>query len=610
MRHQVIRQLLISAVCHSCILTAAVSQEGTAQETSAFQEMLQRKGLTDITREMSDAKTIQMDMPACSYMNITGTTKMPQKKTEEQHVWMDVYTDNGTHFRKRAVISAQGNSSLQFPKKNFKADFVEDEWVGDKPTDITIGDWVKQDGFHFKAYYTDYLRGVAVVGLRLYDQMALNTGRAWTRAVEHIGKPKENARCYPDGFPCIVYLNGEFYGIFAWQLKKHRDNMNQKKTTEEHIHLDGKLSTINFWGAESISWKDFEVRNPKGLYTMDGNPYDGDNPKELMDETSAHFGSDTDDTASQEDKERTARVKHRIVALSHAYSKVEDMRASNADTAEIHTFIESRFDLPGMLDYACLHFAVNNYDGFSKNWQWFTYDGEKWFVAPYDLDCIIGNRHTGTFLVPPDRNYASGGNPWQLLKTYGPMSWLTSYYADELKDRWITLREAGIIDEGNISRLLDGWYDSVSDFYDEEWKRWPESKCISETITNPGWKQIDTGYNQPAWNDTTTYHPGDRCTMGSLAWEATEEVCAVRPYSWLGYRDSLDRYKAWVRQRIEVLDEHFDYYPIATAIAPSAQKDAQVVAIYDVSGRKRARPTAGINIYQYSDGRTRKVVVR
>ena len=41
------------------------------------------------------------------------------------------------------------------------------------------------------------------------------------------------ARCVPDGFPVIVYQNGEFWGVNSWQLKKHRDNymLNKKKDT-------------------------------------------------------------------------------------------------------------------------------------------------------------------------------------------------------------------------------------------------------------------------------------------------------------------------------------------------------------------------------------------
>ena len=36
------------------------------------------------------------------------------------------------------------------------------------------------------------------------------------------------AKCMPDAFPVIVYQNGEFYGIYAWSLKKHRDNYHMK----------------------------------------------------------------------------------------------------------------------------------------------------------------------------------------------------------------------------------------------------------------------------------------------------------------------------------------------------------------------------------------------
>lgn len=111
-------------------------------------------------------------------------------------------------------MDAQGNASLSFPKKNVKVDFCEDEWVGDITTSITIGDWVEQDGFHFKAYYADYFRGVAVTGYKLYQQMTDDIGRAWSRS-GGLAKNEPKALCHPDGFPCVVYLDGNFYGIYS-----------------------------------------------------------------------------------------------------------------------------------------------------------------------------------------------------------------------------------------------------------------------------------------------------------------------------------------------------------------------------------------------------------
>ena len=211
---------MLNYLCLLLPFVPAMAQNNneTVQAT-AFEERIHELGLDEIVNDYSDTKKIIVEEPQCAYINITGAEIMPAQKGQTMNVWMDVYFGNGKYFRKRAIIDAQGNSSLNLDKKNFKADFCDDEWVGDETPSITIGDWVKQDSYHFKAYYIDWLRGVGVVGYRLYDQMALNIGRPWTRATDHISKPKENARCYPDGFPCIVYLNGDFYGIFAWQLK-------------------------------------------------------------------------------------------------------------------------------------------------------------------------------------------------------------------------------------------------------------------------------------------------------------------------------------------------------------------------------------------------------
>ena len=574
--------------------------------TPTFENTIEQLGLSRNAIDYSNEKKIKIDKPSCAYTNITGTDMMPKSKTVGLNVFMDIYTDNGDHFLKRAIISAQGNSSLSFPKKNFKADFCEDEWQGEETTGITIGDWVKQDGFHFKSYYIDYLRGIGVVGYQLYDQIARYSGRPWTRALSSIASPRENARCYPDGFPCIVYLNGYFYGIFAWQLKKHRDNMNQTKTEAMHVHLDGELGENSFWWPDSIVWTEFEVRNPKSLYTMKGQQYDSDRPEELIDETSEFFFSDTDDESTREAKKRTAQTKHYIETLHQVYSHIDSLRMTQGNPADICTRIEEHFDLTSLIDYACFHLAVNNNDGFRKNWQWFTYDGTKWFVAPYDLDCIFGNWHTGNFTIPADKTWPSGGHAWD-IPPYGPFAWVTTYFADRVENRYKELRYADIIDGENICRLLDNWYLAVSDYYETEWQRWPDSKCISTTVVSDGWQQIYTDYDKPLWNDSTVYAPGDRCTLDNLAWEATDTVYGVKPYIQLGYHDSLERYKEWIRSRISILDERYGYQSTDDDIE-NISKPSAVISVHDAAGRKVSVPARGLNIFRYGDGSTRKVL--
>lgn len=501
-----------------------VQAENLTDSITDFERRINSLGIDVIEKDYSGDKKISFDEPSCAYINITGTESMPSTKSQSMNVWMDVYLGDGSYFRKRAVISAQGNSSLAFEKKNFKADFCEDEWVGEKTTSIAIGDWVKQDGFHFKSYYIDWLRGIGVVGYRLYDQMIQDEGRPWTRAIECITDPKENARCFPDGFPCVVYLNGDFYGIFAWQLKKHRDNMNQKKAIAEHIHLDGTLSDAVLWQTDSIRWGMFEVRNPKSLYTMDGEKYDGDNPKDLMDETSAYYDLDSDEEGVKADKQRTAQVKQYVQDLSHVYGQMKLMVNNKVSDDELRAYFEEHFDLPSLVDYACLHFVINNFDGFTKNWQWFTYDGKKWFVAPYDLDCCFGNYYMGYLTLPAEWN--SIGESLVTFRTHGPFYWMNKLYKEEIADRYVYLRSSGVIDSLSIHALIEDWYGRVGDSYADEWLRWPNSMCITETVCNEGWQLVgvDGYWKYPEWDSTVLYHPGNRCQMSQHLWEAVDEV--------------------------------------------------------------------------------------
>ena len=214
---------------------------------TAFMDKITSLGYEEgVTRNWSDSVEISITEPRCAYANITGVNKMPRYKKHPVKAWFEFYDGNGNYFKKRIILDAQGNSSLGYPKRNFEADFCEDEWVGDKTPEINFGDWVTQDGFHFKAYYYDRFRGLAVVCYKLYDQVIADRGgfkgRAWSRSGVQHKKFDEKALCHPDGFPVAVYLNGNYLGLFSWQLKKHRKNMNLIKDVPEMIHIDGETN--------------------------------------------------------------------------------------------------------------------------------------------------------------------------------------------------------------------------------------------------------------------------------------------------------------------------------------------------------------------------------
>lgn len=453
-----------------------VNFEGTSIQY--FINSLKDYGVLESNNDWSNKKTLQIPIPRCSIINISGVESMPISKNQNLKAYIEVWDLSGNYFKKKIILNAQGTSSLGMPKKNFAVDLCNDEWVGDDTFELKLGDWVPQDSFHFKSYYADYFRGIAVVGYKLYDQMLLTRDvaddRTWKRAllpsISTNTKDMEGyddslsldngARCYPDGFPCVVYLNNAFYGVFSWQLKKHRDNYNMSKKEARHIHLDGNISNVLLWEAdgvinwnkwngiiqeseESTSTEGLEIRNPKNLIGIDGSEYEFEtNAVELIGYDSALFDS------TNKDMVRTAEVKKYITDATLIITKIREAIASFDSESEIKSIIEKYLDVDSIIDYLIFSDVTANFDGFKKNWQWTTYDGIKWSVNPYDLDGILG--WSGWGEIPPsvDRYGNNEGYP-----TY----YIIKYYTKELEERYAYLRDNKIIDTKNIYNILKDW---------------------------------------------------------------------------------------------------------------------------------------------------------
>lgn len=578
------------------ILSALVVAMGYGQ--TAYRNDIDRQGYSAQSQDLSDSAKLRLPQPSLAYVNLISPDGMPADKHSDLHAWVEYYDPSAdTYFRKHVLANQQGQTSTNFPKQNVAIDFCQDEWLGDSVPSVVFDGWVRQDAFHLKSFYTDWLRGIGIVGYQLYDEMERllpeDRNRIWKRAgVDANAK----ARCYPDGFPCALYLNGEFYGIYAWQLKKHRRNTGMEKHCETHIHLDGNLGENTFWQG-TIRWRAFEVRNPKGLLTKDGKPYNSDVPSELAD----------------------GPVKDAIVALSHRCAELSDMQKAGADADAIRNMMARYFDVESMLNYIIFSTVTSNYDGFSKNWQWLTYDGQKWYVAPYDLDCTFGNFHGGTFVFPAELTYIN--STFSMNKTRPAIAeWFWSYYFDELTQRYFQLRQAGIFTAQHIADLQQQWYQRIGDdLYQREWECWPDSYCISETIANDGWMATDDWlwyYGLQEWSETRIYHIGDRCRLADRVWKATAETQGVFPYLQLGYTDSLERLAAWTSERIELEDGYFGYEegqtivhqdaPIASS--PSTDPVQELIhkktsAVYGLDGMPRRRTAEGFNIVRQDDGK-------
>lgn len=575
--------------------------------SSVFERLMEEKG--GIVNDFSDSKKISVDEPSIAYVNISGFQNMPQQKTDEYHGWIEYFDDNGNYFKKRIIAGAQGSSSLMFPKKNIKFDLCEDEWIGDATTDVAFGDWVKQDGFHLKAYYVDYLRGVGAVGYKIFDDVTSDRGDLrfpWQRAgVEGADK---KALCHPEGFPAAVYLNGNFYGVYAWQLKKHRKNMGMEKDNPAHIHLDGTI----FFFYDNLDWTQFEVRNPKKLYCQDGKKYDGDNPRELMGEDSPAYDPENPDHVN------TAKVKKSILALTRYCPELRKLKADGASSATMREEFEKRFDLQGWIDYTVFSSAINNTDGWYKNWQYITYDGEKWFVEPYDLDLTFGHVVSGGFWLPPQYNAYNWPSYQRYMINTGPAEILNEYYAGDLDARYAQLRDAGVITPERIKAHLQEWYDRVGeDYYRQEYEVWNQSGCVRGMEVEPDWKFAgdweDYG-NVEDYNNRRNYKAGAKCRAELMVFEAVRDTKGHYPLRHAGYHDSLQRFFDWVDGRIALQDYFWHYtdkFPVAVEeTVADKESSGRIVAVYNLSGIPVPELQPGLNIVRYADGHSATIFIR
>lgn len=436
---------------------------------------------------LSSNPYIAMPLPQLAMVNIKAG-RLPTTKTDDILATLEFNDMQGNVFAKKIIMNAQGTSSLGLPKKNISIDIVDENY--EESHEIKFGDWVAQDGFHLKAYMLDGVRVKPMAAYNFYESMLLTRGvrkdRAWKRLQLPVDIPMasneisdsylqidDGAKNHPSGFPIILYFNGVFYGIYCWQLKKHRANYHQKKSKAEHIHLDGNISNVLLWEANGVlDWDKWsgrkqesetsdnrdgiEVRNPKKLILTNGTEYDAEtNPGELISSNSAGYNPTNADMA------RTAAVRASIESLSRrVYSLTQMAKGASKKSA-----IAEVFDVESIIDYIIFSQITGNIDGYKKNWQWVTYDGVKWAVNAYDLDGTWG--WTSWNFYAPYTSWIHNDTP--------PVTLVIENYLDEIKARYKELRDKGVIELAKIMQPLVNYVKVIGiDYYDMEYEKWTD----------------------------------------------------------------------------------------------------------------------------------------
>lgn len=526
-----------------------LSDEAATEVSEAFKSAgIKMENPSDFSKD----SYIELPIPRVAAQVRLYAPKLPTTKTDDIEAEIEYNDKDGNYFRKPVILNAQGSSSMSYYVKNMAID-INDE------SKIKFGDFPAQDGFHLKKYYIDAFRGQCIVGYHLIEQMYmtrpygerrpwdyLNTNNSVENGTGSISKDFDNcSKSHPDGFPIrIIWVNSStkeetVMGVYAWNLKKSREVYNVDKKKAENIILDGEINSSSLFGG-AVDWTKFEIRNPKSLLDINGDKYDGDNPKEL---------SDTDSSSK--------KVKDYIIRLSGAMA---DLKTNNNK----ETF-EKYFNVPFFIDYFLQSQVTYNADGFNKNWIWGTLDGQKWNPNIYDEDSIFGlNAATGAYIIKNSDQQTILG-----LSTDLPTYYLSQLYETEIKERYKELRDAGVFTVDNIVGLLESWLNRIGyDNLKEDLSIYKETPSYRAGNLNDGWEIVGWANQNDTYVNEKTYNEGDTCIYYKWSFKATKTISGIPPTSTIyehgpvnimGFYNSIGRVKRWLVNRINFLDSNYKY---------------------------------------------------
>lgn len=373
--------------------------------------------LTEVNKKSINTEPVDGDLPVVYITGEIPTTKKYVKGEIE-------YISKTSKFKVYTYIKLQGDSSLQYPKKNFTIKLYKNEARTIK-ANKEFKNWGAHNNFVLKADYIDITHARNVVSAKLWSKVVQNRSD-YDMLPDGIKNSPNNGVI--DGFPIKVYINGEYCGLYCWTIPKCDWMVGMDSSNINHALLSAEF-------------------NDNGDIAYQYNPC---NFNALWDGISSYFDVKvgTNDTTL-------------VSSLNRVISAV-----MNADK----TTLEQVLDIQGAIDYFIFQTVILSTDGLAKNMLLATYDMTKWYLCPYDMDATFDLDGNGNILdeydtLPPGYPY---NNRYSSLLTY-----IMDGYNNEYKARYFELRKSVLS------------YSSIINEFEKYIATYGEDIYIQDTINFP-----------------------------------------------------------------------------------------------------------------------------
>lgn len=373
--------------------------------------------LSEVNKKSINTEPVEGDLPVVYITGEIPTTKKYVKGEIE-------YISKTSKFKVYTYIKLQGNSSLQYPKKNFTIKLYKNE-ARTIAANKEFKNWGAHNNFVLKADYIDILHARNVVSAKLWSKV-VQSRSDYDMLPDGIKNSPNNGVI--DGFPVKVYINGEYCGLYCWTIPKCDWMVGMDSSNVNHALLSAEF-------------------NDNGDIAYQYNPC---NFNALWDGNSDYFDVEigTNDTTL-------------VSSLNRFISAV-----MNTDK----TTLEQVLDIQGAIDYFIFQTVILGTDGLAKNMLLATYDMTKWYLCPYDMDATFDLDWYGDILdiydrIPP---YYPYNNRYSSLLTC-----IMDGYTNEYKARYFELRKSVLS------------YSSIVNEFEKYIATYGEDIYIQDTINFP-----------------------------------------------------------------------------------------------------------------------------
>ena len=341
-----------------------------------------------------------------------------------------IYDDGELQFECTVQIRIQGASSAGYAKKNYSIKLINSDGSKHK-VELSDG-WGKEFKYCMKANWVDYSQARNVVSAQLFGDVI----RA--RQVQDELSDLVNGGAI-DGFPIVVYNNGDFLGLYTMNIPKDKWMFDMKDSDEKNQ----AIVMGDQWG-KSVAMKE-PITNITKNWTYS-------NFWEL------EFASNEEST-----------IDNSTDWVAHSLNNLINFVINN-DGQDFIDGISQYADVDKCIDSMIYTFFICADDNVSKNVLWVTYDGTHWFSSMYDMDGTWGLKWNGHVAFNENHLLINNLN----IENYNLM-WQKLYknFYTRIVERYLEMRQ-GPLSYENIEKRFTEFDAKIPDMvFDAEQERWP-----------------------------------------------------------------------------------------------------------------------------------------